>query len=729
MSVEGAGWPWNTLGLNEPATSGRTIRRAYAVKLKALDQNDVAAFQKLRSAYDYALEISQAQQEPQRISTDAHDSSPDVGPPKLKHDATVLTSDEVATETQLDNFTDEPTPHQASFPHSEGDAQIADGGAIDAAITAQAEQLIAAQNFRTDNWTGLFASLPSLSPEATQNLEWMLVQRLNRADVDAQSPEPEKDWIKLLDQHFGWSRDGVGFTRRFGAQQLATDRILSVKPSPPRNPSESIWSLPVVAFISFLFLLFLFQNSGQGSTLASVVKSATFALVSISIIYAIWNFAIWPTLFWVTLISPYLQRVMGRIRRRFARRFSNALRRSALFLTLVLAVTAVHFFTKKDVDDRPKLNRLQPELWIEKQLFGSRGEGVEQRQKLPATAALPRFVSYEDVDDGRGPANSILECTAIFSQELRICVLVMRAEGSFYRAVEIDQGHLGAGVVHQFLNSPRIKLIRTNGGDTNVSSDLQSTSYLTYSQEASRPFASLTSGAPLRFFDSHLVLTTQTLSTGQSLSGADTPLNLQGPLTLLFTWPDIDDITAGISKLCQTRLRRTQGKAELQKAQFQQACQLTGDDVSRWFQRNCPRGETMSECLVLAHSEGRDRVGAASTFQVAFDTPDMKLMRVLFHRFSDPRQHEMLALSQDVSKLRDGLVADYALLLDHPMAEKHRLDKFRLNAAVRRQPQLFHVYRRNWHRRAAVWDQFVLNMERAGFDMRGVQEFDRPASR
>lgn len=59
MSREtGAGWPYNVLELDEKTTDRKTVKRAYAKVLKRLDQQaDADAFQELRGAYEYALQI------------------------------------------------------------------------------------------------------------------------------------------------------------------------------------------------------------------------------------------------------------------------------------------------------------------------------------------------------------------------------------------------------------------------------------------------------------------------------------------------------------------------------------------------------------------------------------------------------------------------------------------------------------------------------------------------
>ncbi|WP_119396652.1 J domain-containing protein [Pannonibacter phragmitetus] len=57
MYSEGkAGWPFGALGLDEPSSDAKVIKRAYARQLKQLDQaSEAEAFQALRQAYETAL--------------------------------------------------------------------------------------------------------------------------------------------------------------------------------------------------------------------------------------------------------------------------------------------------------------------------------------------------------------------------------------------------------------------------------------------------------------------------------------------------------------------------------------------------------------------------------------------------------------------------------------------------------------------------------------------------
>ena len=84
MSPE-AGWPWSELGL-EGKADAKEVRRAYASKLKTIDQaTDIEGFTALRTAYDVALRMAGAGGQPaapiEVIRPDAREVRPEPVPP------------------------------------------------------------------------------------------------------------------------------------------------------------------------------------------------------------------------------------------------------------------------------------------------------------------------------------------------------------------------------------------------------------------------------------------------------------------------------------------------------------------------------------------------------------------------------------------------------------------------------------------------------------------------
>ena len=75
MSREtGACWPYNGLELDDKTTDRKTVKRAYAKVLKRLDQQaDADAFQELRSAYEYALQICAGTATPELLQLPTQD--------------------------------------------------------------------------------------------------------------------------------------------------------------------------------------------------------------------------------------------------------------------------------------------------------------------------------------------------------------------------------------------------------------------------------------------------------------------------------------------------------------------------------------------------------------------------------------------------------------------------------------------------------------------------------
>lgn len=297
-------WPWSVLGIDQDATE-RDVKRAYAVRLKAIDQKtDTEGFLALRQAYERARAIARrrVQPAPKNVAPPKKDeliagdqSVQDVQLPKIETVPAAVTRGPepvapppAASEPKTTPpKPSQPTPkklfdpseifgaaHQPADEASEDDTLLNVDWRDVTKCTQDAEALIRKGDFGVDAWRPLIFNDALDLPGAAESFEASLVNAL----IERYAPHftmlrATPGWIRLIEQRFAWSTDGLRLVRRFPrADRLHTrfsrlyreqgvgDAPYRQKPtSPPRQVEEAKpfylrWWFILVAYLIFLVL-------------------------------------------------------------------------------------------------------------------------------------------------------------------------------------------------------------------------------------------------------------------------------------------------------------------------------------------------------------------------------------------------------------------------------------------------------------------------------------------
>lgn len=105
---------------------------------------------------------------------------------------------------------------------------------------------------------------------------------------------------------------------------------------------------------------------------------------------------------------------------------------------------------------------------------------------------------------------------------------------------------------------------------------------------------------------------------------------------------------------------------------------------------------------------------AGPRLSAGFDD-SLPLMQELLRRMATGGAHPPLEDSPTLRRLRDGVVQDYALILDRPEATAHRDDKKAITGALIRQPQIFWAYQAPEEIRDQVWNGLWRQLSDLGF--------------
>jgi len=226
MSDDTVGWPYDVLGLDTNDPDTKTVKRAYARRLKTIDQaKDPAGFQELREAYEYALEVSKYDRTPPVHSIDS------VSRESISHP-------NIETETS-----DNSPSTTISTPASENAPEPVEGAPLDDHSSANADETdLGLTEDDRSRWEALKDELRSLLEQPFDNARWAALTRDPLLDVFEYANEMEHSifggmftrietrddgerilppfvtprWIELIDQRFGWTQDLPLFQRKFG---------------------------------------------------------------------------------------------------------------------------------------------------------------------------------------------------------------------------------------------------------------------------------------------------------------------------------------------------------------------------------------------------------------------------------------------------------------------------------------------------------------------------------
>ncbi|MFD1794915.1 hypothetical protein FQV27_16325 [Paracoccus aurantiacus] len=273
MSSDEIGWPWSELGLAAPTDDAKTVRRAYAARLKPLSAagDDVEGFSRLRHAYEFALRqtgsgghrrksVLSGLTKPEAPS-EARTRTPrqrvrDIGelsarddaddptassssappfeedenedPSRGGNDEQPVAADPARSETadEAEAETHEPAPAEAAPDEGRGHAhqqgplsrpkpQIRPWRSTSdpAYFHERVADLLDRPNYSRAVWAALLVSPALYDPGVLRNFEAALIRHLEQHDGEKRS-RPPLEWVQQIEDRLEWRRDGVGFLRR-----------------------------------------------------------------------------------------------------------------------------------------------------------------------------------------------------------------------------------------------------------------------------------------------------------------------------------------------------------------------------------------------------------------------------------------------------------------------------------------------------------------------------------
>ncbi|WP_010140725.1 hypothetical protein [Oceanicola sp. S124] len=718
MSTDAPKWPWSELGLGPDERDARSIRRAYAARLKALPEGDVAAFETLRNTYEVALRRAGAGRKQRRVVPEALSSA---RPPDADHHPDPAAAGERPERAAPASPPEppaaprpepEPAPEPEPTPKPEPDP--------DQAILAQARTLLRNESFESGLWDRILRQIPMMQRPAARQLEGMVLATISRSGPE-KGATPPAGWVRQMDQHFGWRADAVGFARRFPQFHGAMEQILgpAIRAGDIGQADDDTGYFArlirqLIPYIGLVVLVFaptaILQTLGLDGPAELYSGAALFSIFFVGAGWWLGQLFLAPVLVLLSWSSPVLRRVVRRARGVMSRPLGRQplLRlKHLVFLACLLVLGGLRLAQDSLDTGQPRLSR--PALW---QVAGTTLIG------LPAATApritpdplnsLPRFLHFDAAAPAREPS-MLVTCHHMVQFQVRSCSLTAAAPGNLLRVIEITAPHPARGLMRQVMEMPRLQLRKIATGEETVLSDWQPLTAVDLLPRRVQLF--LHSGAP-------------SLYGATEVSGLSSPPE-DSDIRLSVAWPDTAAMLSGLTRLCMDKLDAEAVPLEVRQAR----CPVTPGDIGRQAQRFCDPGETQQVCLGKALRN--DLLTATDAplpaVEIRFDDPDLALMRRLMWNMAAPHQAVPLPRTPRVQALRDRVLMDYAVLLDHPMAAQDRMSRMALDAALRRQPHLFGAYRTSLKRRSEVWDSLLSTLAEAGFDVSDVAPLNGPA--
>lgn len=216
-------WPWSELGMKSQPEDPRDIRRAYARRLKEIDQaTDIAGFETLRRAYEHALRMAETPKPQRRVTPVSGSRIENVLLPSDPQTEAMPVSEtaqyddkfdtksaspqepaEIKTEIPGNDLSEtKPTPN----PWSRKDYSDPD------TVFKDAQKLIGEKSMNSASWLPLIESGALTDPQASDRFQRMLVDYLSEGNPSSFARE---GLYIAAEERFGWTSDGVTFLRRF----------------------------------------------------------------------------------------------------------------------------------------------------------------------------------------------------------------------------------------------------------------------------------------------------------------------------------------------------------------------------------------------------------------------------------------------------------------------------------------------------------------------------------